>query len=409
MEQHIDDGAHDPRTSGPDTSSAGALGQDPSAPGSVDLGELWLLAALDPQRFVAELGAARAAAFCADPRNAAEIAALRGFLGEARAGLAHERHVAHSRTVRRVTRRVLARTTREQRGWRGDVQLVGDFVADRLRASAWLRVAAAALFVQVTVVPILAWHMLRDSNAGIFQLRIERRAPAPEFTRDNAELGADPAHAIESPALDPTLPVLPVSEVAPELTALGERICAEYGRARVPALSAREVLAAGPGTAALDASATEWALAHRALVLASGGGTALLAGPSERGAAAFGVAGQRPPAGPSDVTRLLQLEQALDRRALLGHAAELSALLDELGATLTAGPVGSLAAAVQRRAVALHVVAHTLPADGAEQPVAALIPGAAYGQALVAALTAEGADAAGPWARAWLAALAVPR
>jgi hypothetical protein len=368
------------------------------------LAELWLLAALDPRQLAEELGAERAAAFCADARNGAEIAALRGFLGTVRAGLADERHAASSRSVRRVTRRVLARTTREERGWRGDLRLVGDFVADRLRASAWLRVAAAALFVQVTVVPILAWHMLREAREGAFQVHIERRAAPPEFGADSAELGADPELAIESPALDPTLPVLPISEVVPELTALGERICAEFGRGRVPQQSAAEVLAAGPGAVAQATSAIEQALAQRALVLASGA-----RGPCVAGSPTPGVPGERPAAGRADVVQLVQLEQALDRRVLLGHASELSVRLDALGGALAAGPPGSLVAAVQQRAVVLQVVAHELPVAGAAQSVSALVPGSAYGEALRAALAAESGAADGPWARAWLAAIAGPR
>ena len=73
---------------------------------------------------------------------------------------------------RRVVARVLARTTR------GDRETgVIDFVSEKLRRSSFLRVAAAILVVQVTVVPLIAWHLAKQPTREGFMTGIE---PAPE-------------------------------------------------------------------------------------------------------------------------------------------------------------------------------------------------------------------------------------
>lgn len=160
------------------------------------LSERLVQAACDPRGLERELGAEDYMAFVSDPAHAAEIETLRGFLGGVRADLvatAGDLRAPHA--VRRVTRRVLARTTREERGWRGDLRLVGDFVSDRLRASVWLRVAAAILLVQVTVVPLLAWHLLKGPERSWFNLSFTAPEPAPPFVDPPEE----PPLVIEAP------------------------------------------------------------------------------------------------------------------------------------------------------------------------------------------------------------------
>ena len=78
---------------------------------------------------------------------------------------------------RRVAERVLARSTREDLRRRADLGLVLDFMGERLRQSALLRVAAALLLVQLTLVPLVALHLASDSGDRGLRFRLE---PAPE-------------------------------------------------------------------------------------------------------------------------------------------------------------------------------------------------------------------------------------
>lgn len=79
--------------------------------------------------------------------------------------------------ARRVAQRVLKRTTREDLGRRGDLGVILEFIGDRLRDSVVLRVAVAALVVQVTIVPIVAWHLLTEPTRGGVRFSLE---PDPE-------------------------------------------------------------------------------------------------------------------------------------------------------------------------------------------------------------------------------------
>lgn len=79
--------------------------------------------------------------------------------------------------ARRVSARVLARTTHGDR----DGGVI-DFVSEKLRRSPLLRVAAAVLLVQVTVVPLIAWHLTQQPQPDGFLTGIE---PPPEvFEQD---------------------------------------------------------------------------------------------------------------------------------------------------------------------------------------------------------------------------------
>lgn len=372
-----------PFNSEPERTPDEALGAEP-----IDNTEALALAAAlaapgsERAALAAEVGPDAAEAFLADPQHLAEIAALRGFLGglreELQAGLPSgaaardggtapvERDAA---AARRIARRVLARTTRLDRGWRGDLRLVLDFTADRLRDSALLRAAAALLLVQVTVVPLVAWHLWRAPEPHGFQVRIERRAPA-------APADAAEAHEPIEVLDDASLPALASEEHAPALRALGAAVRAAHA-------------AAGAGRPEVGA---ERLLRERAEALA---GTL--------------PEGYVPAAPTTPLERLLALDLALDRRLLVGHARELGALLDATAAELAVAAPGSYAAAVRRRAAALHLVPSQaepaapvgVDARGAE----AALTLAADVPALRAALAAEGA-AEGPWARAWLQALA---
>ncbi len=89
---------------------------------------------------------------------------------------------------RRVAERVLARSTREDLRRRADVGLVIDFMAERLRQSALLRVAAALLLVQLTVVPLVALHLASESGDRGLRFRLE---PAPEVFESLPERDED--------------------------------------------------------------------------------------------------------------------------------------------------------------------------------------------------------------------------
>lgn len=87
--------------------------------------------------------------------------------------------------ARRVAQKVLARTTRADDSRRGEVALVLDFVSERLRQSALLRVAAALLVVQLTVVPLVAWHLYRQPEGPDLNISFEA---VPESIEDELPL-----------------------------------------------------------------------------------------------------------------------------------------------------------------------------------------------------------------------------
>ena len=75
--------------------------------------------------------------------------------------------------------RVLAVTTREDLGWRGDLRLVGGFLRERLSQSSLLRLAAASLLVHLIAVPaVLAYVLLRQEPPEV-RLGFEP-APGPD-------------------------------------------------------------------------------------------------------------------------------------------------------------------------------------------------------------------------------------
>ena len=122
----------------------------------------------------------------ADPGLRARREELTAFLATCREALGPD--VYHSVYLRAYPRaypradpeelaqEVLARTTREDLTWRGDLRLLGGYLRGRLRASAWLRVAAASLLVHLVALPVLAYYVI-FTPAQPFDLTFE---PAPE-------------------------------------------------------------------------------------------------------------------------------------------------------------------------------------------------------------------------------------
>lgn len=212
--------------------------------------------------------------------HAPELSDLRALRVACRAALAGgESHTDASRTaetaaaeraseslrVARVTRRILTRTTREDLGRKGDVGLLIDFATERLRDSAVLRVAVALLIVQFTVVPLVAWHMLRTPEPDRFVIDIERRE-GPEFT-DGAPIEeplGDVVGGTDWATLEDTLSGLDLAEdVARSRGLLGT--AAQRARERTSGVPTTDLgralvaLGAAPGADAPDPGALELA------------------------------------------------------------------------------------------------------------------------------------------------------
>ncbi|MEM8711086.1 MAG: hypothetical protein AAGG01_09045 [Planctomycetota bacterium] len=137
----------------------------------------------------------------------------------------------------RVIQRVLARTTQEDLGRRGDMGVLLRFAGERLQESPLLRVAAALLIVQLTLVPLVAWQMLKAPRPGSFQTGFEpsteelaealRDLPAEEVAELDLEdgewesLSAPEAAAIE---LEFGLGKLALEEAMPDTMARMEEL-----------------------------------------------------------------------------------------------------------------------------------------------------------------------------------------
>lgn len=185
--------------------------------------------------------ARRAFSACAEcsrrlERASAWLADLRGALGTSDVLEAPEGTESGSEAERRLVERVLASTTREDLGLRGDLRLAWSYARSAVRKSAALRVAAALLVVQLAALPVLAWIVLRSPG--------ER----PHFTgtlelpRDPVyqESEAEPERAIS--ADEPAEPRLREDELArgEELAAIAHR------RAEARALRSAEAPRVGP-------------------------------------------------------------------------------------------------------------------------------------------------------------------
>lgn len=88
--------------------------------------------------------------------------------------------------------RILARTTREDLGWRGDLGVLAGFVRQRLSASRALRLLAASLAVHLLVLPLCAWLALRPEPAER-ALRVRLEPPVPSLP----DVPEEPLRALE--------------------------------------------------------------------------------------------------------------------------------------------------------------------------------------------------------------------
>ena len=102
----------------------------------------------------------------ADAEAQAELEQLSDFVALCRRELAEPSDA-------RLVASILARTTRQDPGWRGDLALVGRFVRETLAASPLARAAAALLLVPLLGAPVLAWMVWREARPQGFQTRIE--------------------------------------------------------------------------------------------------------------------------------------------------------------------------------------------------------------------------------------------
>jgi len=125
-----------------------------------------------------------------DPRTAESAAELEGFLGRCREICAADERRYPPARARALAQGVIDRTTREDLGWRGDLRLLRGFLAERLRSSMVVRVAAASLLVHVVAVPVIAWMALlpdEEPQPGLDRVSIEKPLPdwpeAPEEPR----------------------------------------------------------------------------------------------------------------------------------------------------------------------------------------------------------------------------------
>ncbi|HVS12194.1 MAG TPA: hypothetical protein VMS76_20195 [Planctomycetota bacterium] len=175
-------------------------------------------------------------------RCACSLRELEGFVIRCRSALGGDLaparqspHAVHSEE--RLVRRVLARTTREDLSWRGDLRVWGDWLGRALRSSLVLRVAAASLLLHLAALPVLAWLALRGERAEPhFNTAIEAAAdPAPPQAREPER---DPRLEDPEPAAglveEPSAPARPAPRASDALRAL-RRDREALRNARLPA------------------------------------------------------------------------------------------------------------------------------------------------------------------------------
>lgn len=127
------------------------------------------------------------------------------------------RRAAVSREDQALIERVLAQTTREDLGARGDLRLIWGFARARLRSSVALRVAAALLVAHLIALPVLAWVVLRAPPAArhfssCLILPNDPTYPLDSYEEFDAPIGVD------EPDVEPRLVE---AESAPRDAALG--------------------------------------------------------------------------------------------------------------------------------------------------------------------------------------------
>lgn len=111
---------------------------------------------------------------------------------------------ASARSEAPLVESILARTTREDLSWRGDVRVWREFLERRLRRSPALRVAAALLMVQLLLAPgVLAFLVLRPApERPEVRLGIEPASPADAWLAEDEELMSY-LPSLEEPSLVP--------------------------------------------------------------------------------------------------------------------------------------------------------------------------------------------------------------
>lgn len=157
----------------------------------------------------------------ADASVSARLADLEAFLGRWRDPLAALPGELPQGSESRLVRRVLARTTRLDPSWRGDVARVAGTVRDRLAQSPLLRCAAAVLVIGTLALPVLAWWVWSaPGRSAKTMAQVERPLVAPHVTAERTEsqdaLGRDTTPALSS---TPGVPLPDAKEVERSLQA----------------------------------------------------------------------------------------------------------------------------------------------------------------------------------------------
>jgi hypothetical protein len=113
-----------------------------------------------------------------DPEDGPLLADLETFVERMRADDARRGDPADWSPVREgaLVGRVLARTTREDLSWRGELRLLAGFVRERLSASPVLRIVAASLALHLAAVPVVGWYVARERAEHAIHTGIERPA-----------------------------------------------------------------------------------------------------------------------------------------------------------------------------------------------------------------------------------------
>ena len=140
--------------------------------------------------------AAELAAFLERCRASAAPFGAGGLGGSSDAG--HAGWVASDRAPgdSALVTRILARTTREDLGWRGDLGLLAGFLRQRFSASRALRLLAASLAVHLLVLPLCAWLALRSqAPEPTLLVHVEPREQALP------DVPEEPVRALELPLL----------------------------------------------------------------------------------------------------------------------------------------------------------------------------------------------------------------
>lgn len=293
---------------------------------------------------------ARILELCRDPKSAAQLASMRSLVQRSRS--LDRRDEWTQARERKLVDGVLARTTRLDPGWRGDLRLVVDFVRERVSSSRQLRTAAALLFIHCFVVlPAVAWVMLRPA-------RIE-----PHFFT-----GIVPPPEVPPDAEQETVELELPEGFEADLLETRRLDAQENTRRRAHFLLLSKTGLPAWRSAPADEPAPSAVLFRERLRLQSGGGTGY--GLDELDALAK-----------TSAERSLLALLALDRGLVLGRPAELGPLLNELALAEADGTADALA---------LHVLARArCQGDWPGPPPAGSAAGSAWTESVLPAGEAE--------------------